>query len=175
MMAVAFQLKPRPKAIFKTAWLFVRRDDGRTHHARWQSAPAAWSFASTPKCHRLVNTSKKAAPTSPAPCRFPVCGLGGFQRFAVDFTLQRQIRYEFGFAANDGSPYRFAGQNISPLDPVTTLTVLPAYLYDAHGRKPARRKFALRWAICLRFWPVGVRSGWYNSCRQSPHPPLVIA
>lgn len=50
--------------------------------------------------------------------------------------LRRQIRYEFGFAANDGSPYRFAGQkDISPLDPVTTLTVLPAYLYDAHGRE----------------------------------------
>ncbi|HNF97891.1 MAG TPA: hypothetical protein PKO07_12965 [Pseudomonadota bacterium] len=60
--------------------------------------------------------------------------------------LQRQIRYEFGFAANDGSPYRFAGQkDISPLDPVTTLTVLPAYLYDAHGRETgqAEVRFAL--------------------------------
>ncbi len=50
--------------------------------------------------------------------------------------LKRQIRYEFGFSSNDGAPCRFAGQkDVSPLDPVTTMTVLPAYLFDAHGQE----------------------------------------
>lgn len=49
---------------------------------------------------------------------------------------KRILRYDFSFTANDGSPCRFAGQkDVSPLAPVETMTTLPSYLYDAHGRE----------------------------------------
>ena len=52
------------------------------------------------------------------------------------WPLRRVLRYEFSFASNDGSPCRFAGQkDVSPLDPVNTMTILPGCLYDAHGKE----------------------------------------
>ena len=60
--------------------------------------------------------------------------------------LERVIRYEFTFADQHGSPCRFAGQkDVSPLDLVNTMTVLPGVLYDAHGHELglAEVRFAL--------------------------------
>jgi hypothetical protein len=51
---------------------------------------------------------------------------------------KRTIRYEFNFTANDGNPYRFAGQkSIRWRSPVTSFTYLPGAVYDSSGREVA--------------------------------------
>ncbi len=52
------------------------------------------------------------------------------------WPLRRVLRYEFSFTNNEGTPCRFAGQkDVSPLDLVDTMTILPGCLYDAHGKE----------------------------------------
>jgi hypothetical protein len=52
----------------------------------------------------------------------------------INPLLGRVIRYEFGFTADDGKPYRFRGQkDVSVLDLVGTMTTLPATITDASG------------------------------------------
>jgi hypothetical protein len=52
---------------------------------------------------------------------------------------RRIIRYEFDFTANDGKPYRFAGQkNIRFSDFIGTMTNLTAAITDAKGNEVAR-------------------------------------
>ncbi len=47
---------------------------------------------------------------------------------------KRFIRYEFDFVADDGKPYRFAGQkDIKFTDPVDSFTVLPGTVTDSAG------------------------------------------
>jgi hypothetical protein len=49
---------------------------------------------------------------------------------------KRLIRYEFSFVANDGRPYRFAGQkDIRFGDLLGSWTTLPAALYDQAGQE----------------------------------------
>ncbi len=51
---------------------------------------------------------------------------------------RRIIRYAFNFTANDGNPYRYAGQkDIRVLSPVSSFTDLPGGIYDAAGREVA--------------------------------------
>jgi len=51
---------------------------------------------------------------------------------------RRIIRYAFNFTANDGNPYRFAGQKeIRFFAPMAGFTHLPAGIYDASGREVA--------------------------------------
>src|SRR5687768_15622994 len=60
---------------------------------------------------------------------------------------KRLIRYEFSFVANDGRPYRFAGQkDIRFGDLLGSWTTLPATIYDRDGREvgQARVTFDMR-------------------------------
>ena len=60
---------------------------------------------------------------------------------------KRLIRYEFSFVANDGRPYRFAGQkDIRFTDLIGSWTNLPATLFDQAGKEigQARVRFDLR-------------------------------
>jgi hypothetical protein len=48
------------------------------------------------------------------------------------------IRYEFGFGADDGQRYHFAGQkDVSLLDVVGTMTTLPGTISDERGKQIA--------------------------------------
>ncbi len=52
----------------------------------------------------------------------------------IDPILGRRIRYDFHFEGDDGSRYRFLGQkDVSLLDPVGSMTTLPATVSDQHG------------------------------------------
>ncbi len=52
---------------------------------------------------------------------------------------ERRLPYRFTFAGKDGRTYEFRGQkDISVLDPVVTMTTLPASLYDDGGAEVAR-------------------------------------
>lgn len=49
---------------------------------------------------------------------------------------ERVIRYEFTFHDRAGATFRFAGEkNVSPFDLVRTMTELPGFLFDAHGKE----------------------------------------
>jgi hypothetical protein len=61
--------------------------------------------------------------------------------------VKRVIRYELGFVANDGLPYKLAGQkDIRLSDLVGSLTTLPVQILDASGKAVARAqvKFDVR-------------------------------
>lgn len=56
----------------------------------------------------------------------------------IDPVLGRLIRYEFGFDGDDGKHYRFLGQkDVTLLDPVGSMTTLPAAITDEHGERVA--------------------------------------
>jgi hypothetical protein len=56
----------------------------------------------------------------------------------IDPVLGRLIRYEFTFRGDDGQLYRFLGQkDVTILDPVGSMTTLPATISDEHGGRVA--------------------------------------
>ena len=57
----------------------------------------------------------------------------------INPLLGKLIRYEFGFTADDGKRYRFAGQkDVSLLELAETMTTLPATITDERGTPVAR-------------------------------------
>ncbi len=56
----------------------------------------------------------------------------------IDPLLGRLIRYEFGFAGDDGQRYRFVGQkDVSIKDPVGSMTTLPGQVLALDGKRVA--------------------------------------
>lgn len=56
----------------------------------------------------------------------------------IDPLLSRLIRYDFTFAGDDGGSYRFFGQKeVSVLDPVASMTTLPAEITGPDGKRIA--------------------------------------
>ena len=53
----------------------------------------------------------------------------------IDPLLKKLIRYEFTFAADDGTRYRFVGQkDVTLRDPVGSMTTLPAQVLALDGK-----------------------------------------
>src|SRR5262249_5652684 len=60
-------------------------------------------------------------------------------KIEIAILSKRIIRYELDFTANDGKPYRFAGQkNIRLGDLMNTMTTLDGGITDARGDEVAR-------------------------------------
>jgi len=56
----------------------------------------------------------------------------------IDPLLGRLIRYEFTFAADDGTRYRFLGQkDVTLKDPVGSMTTLPGEIFALDGKQVA--------------------------------------
>ena len=56
----------------------------------------------------------------------------------IDPVIGRVIRYAFGFLADDGQPYRFAGQkDVTLRDLAGSMTTLPGALLGSDGRELA--------------------------------------
>jgi hypothetical protein len=70
-------------------------------------------------------------------------GLADCQPLVGTLTLklldEKRLAYSFAFRANDGNDYRFHGQkDVMLIALVSTMTTLPASLYDAAGKEIAR-------------------------------------
>jgi hypothetical protein len=56
----------------------------------------------------------------------------------IDPLIGKLIRYEFGFAADDGQRYRFIGQkDVTLKDPVGSMTTLPGQVLALDGKQIA--------------------------------------
>jgi hypothetical protein len=59
----------------------------------------------------------------------------------IDPLLGKLIRYEFGFAGDDGQRYRFVGQkDVTIKDPVGSMTFLPGQVLALDGKRVATAK-----------------------------------
>ncbi len=61
----------------------------------------------------------------------------------IDPLVGKLIRYEFGFAGDDGQRYRFIGQkDVTITDPVGSMTTLPGQVLALDGKRVATAKLA---------------------------------
>lgn len=84
---------------------------------------------------------------------------------------KRQLRYEFAFVANDGSPYRFAGQKDLRLsDLVGSMTTLIGAIHDNRGEEVAQAQLKFDLKTELLPFLVSFKPSRKDGCRAKTCP-----
>ncbi len=90
---------------------------------------------------------------------------------AVKLIEERRVAYRVAFSGDDGRAYELSGQQEwSGLSPVSSLTLLPASLYDGGGREIGRAMLRFDFWSDWKRWLKSFRLRW-GADSIAPPPP----